>query len=82
MSTSLAKFMKKLNGLPSSVKSSYSEIAELDQKCLERRKKLARICFNLLNQQQQPSNKKGGAAKKDAQQKRYAEALVSWGSWF
>jgi hypothetical protein len=75
MAAPLAKFMKKLNTLPESVRNNYDEIVDLDRRCIEKRKRLAKLCYNLLQQQQdqKPSSSK---AKKDVKGKKYAEAMV------
>jgi hypothetical protein len=80
MAAPLAKFMKKLNGLPESVKNSYEEIVDLDQRCIEKRKRLAGLCRQILIQPHQPqqSSKKSLSKAKDSKKKRYTEAMVSY----
>lgn len=80
----LTKFMrKKLNSLPESVRNSYDEILEMDKKCSEKRKKLARICFLMLKEKRgsEKSGKKASSSpsKRNPKRKMYTEAMVSVG---
>ncbi|KAI6192151.1 Inhibitor of growth protein [Aphelenchoides bicaudatus] len=77
MATPLSKFMKKLDTLPGSVRNSYDEIVDLDRRCIEKRKKLAKICFHLLQQQQISKAQSSSKSKKGGKEKgtNYEEAM-------
>lgn len=76
MSAPLAKFMKKLDELPESIQNDAKKILEMDQECVEKRKKLTSLCRQLLFEQH-PKKKSSNKASKPHKQNQYTEAMVS-----